>query len=213
MDKIKDIELGEDEIITSYDVTALFTCIPPTEAIKITKKCLEEDNNLANRTTWSIDHIIEAEQLCLDTTYFSNNGQFYRQLHGCSMGNPISPIIANLVMEWFEQHTLETYQGVPPRLWLRYVDDTFVVINKHEQDNFFTHINSISNNIKFTQEKCTDNKLAFLDCHVQINNERKLTTVVYNRLKLINAYSLGHTTHLSTNLGLYATFTNALKLS
>ncbi|XP_072042909.1 uncharacterized protein [Amphiura filiformis] len=181
VDKIKDIELGDDEIITSYDVTALFTCIPPTEAIKITRQCLEEDSNLANRTTWTIDHIIEAEQLCLDTTYFSNNGQFYRQLYGCSMGNPISPIIANLVMEWFEQHALETYQGVPPRLWLRYVDDTFVIINRHEQDKFFTHINSISDNIKFTQEKCTDNKLAFLDCHVQINNERKLTTVVYRK--------------------------------
>ncbi|XP_072046801.1 uncharacterized protein [Amphiura filiformis] len=181
VDTIKDIELGDDEIITSYDVTALFTCIPPTEAIKITRQCLEEDSNLANRTTWTIDHIIEAEQLCLDTTYFSNNGQFYRQLYGCSMGNPISPIIANLVMEWFEQHALETYQGVPPRLWLRYVDDTFVIINRHEQDNFFTHINSISDNIKFTQEKCTDNKLAFLHCHVQINNERKLTTVVYRK--------------------------------
>ncbi|XP_072028434.1 uncharacterized protein [Amphiura filiformis] len=182
VDKIKDIELGDDEIITSYDVTALFTCIPPTEAIKITRQCLEEDSNLANRTTWTIDHIIEAEQLCLDTTYFSNNGQFYRQLYGCSMGNPISPIIANLVMEWFEQHALETYQVVPPRLWLRYVDDTFVIINRHEQDNFFKHINSMnSDNIKFTQEKCTDNKLAFLDCHVQINNERKLTTVVYRK--------------------------------
>ena len=37
VDKIKDIELSETEIITSYDVTALFTCIPPGDAVKIVK--------------------------------------------------------------------------------------------------------------------------------------------------------------------------------
>lgn len=87
MDKIKDIELGANEIITSYDVTALFTCIPPTEAVKITIECLEKDTTLKDRTDWSIDHIIEAEELCLETTYFSNNEQFYRQSYGFSMGH------------------------------------------------------------------------------------------------------------------------------
>ena len=79
------------------------------------------------------------------------------------------------------QHALESYTGVPPRLWLRYVDDTFVIINRNEQDNFCTHINSIDNNIKFTQEKCNDNKLAFLDCLVKINEKRKLSTIVYRK--------------------------------
>ena len=88
------------------------------------------------------------------------------------MGSPISPIIANLVMEWFEQHA---------RLWLRYVDDTFVIINRNEQDSFFTHINSINDNIKFTQEKCSDNKLAFLDCLVKIKDKHKLNTIVYRK--------------------------------
>ena len=181
VDKIKDIELSETEIITSYDVTALFTCIPPGDAVKIVKQCLERDTTLDERTDWTINHIIEAVQLCLDTTYFSNNGQIYKQLHGCSMGSPISPIIANLVMEWFEQHALESYLGTPPRLWLRYVDDTFVIINRNEQDSFFTHINSINDNIKFTQEKYSDNKLAFLDCLVKIKDNRKLNTIVYRK--------------------------------
>ena len=96
-------------------------------------------------------------------------------------GKPISPIIANLVMEWFEQHALESYSGIPPRLWLRYVDDTFVIINRNEQDSFFTHINSINDNIKFTQEKCSDNKLAFLDWLVKFSDKRKLNTVVYRK--------------------------------
>ncbi|XP_071848595.1 uncharacterized protein [Apostichopus japonicus] len=84
-------------------------------------------------------------------------------------------------MEWFEQHALNTYPRVPPKLWLRFVDDTFVITSKDEQDNFFTHINSINTNIKFTQEECHNNNLAFLDCLVQINPKRKLNTVVYRK--------------------------------
>ena len=29
------------------------------------------------------------------------------------MGSPMSPIIANLVMEWFEQNALESDSGIP----------------------------------------------------------------------------------------------------
>lgn len=43
------------------------------------------------------------------------------------------------------------------------------------------HINSINTNIKFTQEECHNNNLAFLDCLVQINPKRKLNTVVYRK--------------------------------
>ncbi len=121
--------------------------------------------------------IIEGVRICLETTYFSNNRRFYRQLHGCSMGSPL----ANLVMEHFEIHALETYQGTPPRIWLRYVDDTFVVIKQQEHDSFFRHTNIISNHIKFTQEKCSNNNLAFLDCNIEVTNGNILTTTVYRK--------------------------------
>ena len=164
----------DEVIITSYDVTTLFTSIPPNDAINITKEYLESDTTLKDRTALSIDDIIECVELCLQTTYFSNNGRYYRQMHGCSMGAPISPILANLVMEWFEQKALTSYTGTTPRLWLRFVDDTFVIINRNELEPFFKYINSINPNIKFTQEECTDGKLAFLDCLIKVDDERKL---------------------------------------
>ena len=63
-------------------------------------------------------------------------------------------------MEAFEQSVLKDYPGKAPKLWLRYVDDTFVVIDKSEADPFFKFINSVDPNIKCTQEECCDNKLA-----------------------------------------------------
>ncbi len=80
------------------------------------------------------------------------------------MGSPVSPIVVNLYMEKFERQALDSYTGVTPSHWYRYVDDTWAKLKKTEAEQFFTHINSIDNNIKFTQEPMINNQLAFLDC-------------------------------------------------
>ena len=49
------------------------------------------------------------------------------QIFGVAMGSPISVIVANLVMESIENKMLKDFAS-PPRIWLRYIDDTFVVL-------------------------------------------------------------------------------------
>ena len=41
------------------------------------------------------------------------------------MGFPVSPIVANLYMEYIKQNALTTAPN--PRFWQRYVDDTCVI--------------------------------------------------------------------------------------
>ncbi len=144
---------------------------------KVTRKCLENNTSLKERTTWTIDQILGV-QVCLEAAYFSSGGCFCRQLHGCSVGGPVSPILASLVMEHFGVHALESCWGAPPRVWLRCVDDTYVVIQQREQDYFFEHIDGISCHIEFAQEGCSSSGLAFLDCNIEVDNERGLTTAV-----------------------------------
>ncbi|XP_072023258.1 uncharacterized protein [Amphiura filiformis] len=78
------------------------------------------------------------------------------------MGSPCSPLVANAYMEYFEKRALSSAPH-PPRMWVRYVDDTFCVIKTSHVDEFTDHINSQDNNIKFTREEEEDGQLPFLD--------------------------------------------------
>ena len=49
------------------------------------------------------------------------------------MGSPLSPIIANLFMEDLEVRAMQL-AILRPSLWLRYVDDTFVIWPHGEEE-------------------------------------------------------------------------------
>ena len=57
----------------------------------------------------------------------------------CSMGSPVSPIVANLFMEDLEQRTMESAsEELRPALWKRSVDDTLEVIEEKWMNGLHT---------------------------------------------------------------------------
>ena len=56
------------------------------------------------------------------------------------MGSPVSPIVANLYMEYLEQKALCTAAN-PPGSGCRFVDDTFVIHKEANKQGFLQHIN------------------------------------------------------------------------
>ena len=67
---------------------------------------LSNDSTLEDRTTLSIAELTEA----LDLTYDST---IYKQVFGTPMGSPLSPIIADMVMEDLEQRALTIFPNPP----------------------------------------------------------------------------------------------------
>ena len=84
-----------------------------------------------------------------------------KQVHGCAMGSPVSPIVANLCMEVVEELAINT-STVAPRVWKRYVDDSFVIIKKDAVSSFHDALNSIDPKIAFTIEEENNGQISFL---------------------------------------------------
>ena len=127
------------------------------------KKKLEEDTELQNRTILPVNNILELLAFCLNNTYFVFKDTFYEQTKGAAMGSPISPIIANIFMEAFERKALATALH-PPRVWRRYVDDTWVIQQQEHKQQFLQHINTVDDSIQFTVEEAKDDgSIPFLD--------------------------------------------------
>ncbi|GJQ73860.1 hypothetical protein Trydic_g18797 [Trypoxylus dichotomus] len=90
------------------------------------------------------------------------------------MEAPLSLIIANIFMEDFETRALDSAK-YKPKLWLRYVNDSFVIWTHGEDKlhDFLSHLNSIHPKIKFTMESANQNQLPFL--HVLVIKKRNGT--------------------------------------
>ena len=173
-------QLPSTEVLVSFDVVSLFTRVPTPLAVRVSRKRLENDPTLPQRTSLSVDEICSLLNLCLDATYLMFDGQVYQQVHGTAMGSPVSVIVANLVMEDIEERALSSFHA-PPRFWRRYVDDTCTALPRDLITSFHEHLNSIDRNIQFTVEKESDGQLPFLDVLVTREEDGTISTSVYRK--------------------------------
>lgn len=154
--KIQQHTVASDEIMVSFDVKSLFT--------SIANERLQKDQDLAESTNMSISNIMKLLEFVLNHNYFKHDAIHYKQIFGCAMGSPISPVIADLVMEEIEETAIATAPH-PPKWWFRCVDDSHTCLKKDQVDEFHQHLDSINPSIQFTLE-LEDTKgqgLPFLD--------------------------------------------------
>ena len=166
--------------MVSFDVESLFTNVPIEGAVKAALCKLENDPGLADRTNLTPTQIADLLNFVLRSTYFQYNGSIYEQKDGAAMGSPVSAVIANLYMEEFEERAIAT-ATYKPKIWKRYVDDTFTVLGKDYVDGFLQHLNSQQPTIRFTMEIEKDNTIPFLDTSVSRDSNGLLTTTVYRK--------------------------------
>ena len=134
------------------------------EVLSLIKEILNQER-LKDRCELSVDQSTTLLEICLTITSFSYNGVFYKLKKVAAMGSPVSPIVANLTIEHFEERSTRKAPH-PPYIWLRYVDDTFTVLQESEVEHFTQHLICMDEYIKFTVEIGRNNTLALLETYI-----------------------------------------------
>ena len=186
--RIQDLVLDPGDLLVSFDVESLFTKVPILDTVNIVTDILT-----ANNQPLSYADMVEK---CLSSAYFQFRGKFYEQVSGAAMGSPLSPVVANIFMEAFEQQILESC-SFKPKCWFRYVDDTFVIWphGRKELDTFLQFLNTQHPDIRFTMEVEANDCLPFLDVLVTRNTNGTLDHSVYRKPTHTDRYLNGFSHH------------------
>jgi hypothetical protein len=62
------------------------------------------------RSVLQVEAIIRLLEVCLRTTYFQVDDNFFQQKDGMAMGSSLSPFVSNICMEHFEKLALDWAQ-------------------------------------------------------------------------------------------------------
>ena len=164
--------------MVSFDVVSLFTNIPLLETIEIIVKRAFKDNSTFHG--FKKKDFVKLLKIATQQSHFHHLGLHFDQIDGVAMGSPLAPTFANFFMDEFETIHMEEFTNLGVKIWHRYVDDTFVLMEKYcDTEKLLTIMNSKHKNIKFTIENEVNKKIPFLDVLIRRQTEGFHTSVYH----------------------------------
>ena len=165
---------GKPRFLFSMDVKSLYTSIPHNEGLL----ALEHYLNLRSRLDPPTHVLLRLAELLLTSNCFTFNNRYFLQKRGVAMGSCLGPSYACLFMSYQEHLIFESYQGVFPDLYRRYIDDG-VGAASLERDELLQFINYICNfnpAIQYTYE-ISELTINFLDILLRTDGDSIVTSI------------------------------------
>ena len=175
---IRDLKVDKEYDMVSFDVSNLFTNVPLEFTIDLVLKKVY--NKKMVKTKLKRNELRELLMMCTKELHFVFNGKTYQQKDGVCMGSPLGPVLANVFMVHLEETIAPKLQTSMPT-WIRYVDDTFTLVQKGKLEEIIATLNNFHPNIKFTHEFEQNNEIPFLDVLVKKEDNGELQTGVYRK--------------------------------
>lgn len=123
-DVISGLDLDDHHTLCSFDVVSLFTNVPIELALEgINNRWKYKKLN----TKINQQEFILALRFVMSSTYFTFDHRMYKQTYGTPMGLPLSPIKADITMQYLELKALNALSFSLP-FYYRYVDDIILAI-------------------------------------------------------------------------------------
>lgn len=157
--KLSNTYVNDEFQLVSLDVISLFTNIPIELALD---SIANRWNHISGNCNIPKCEFILAVKFVLGSTVFTFNGVMYQQSFGTPMGSPLSPIIADIVLQDLERRALDRLSFTLP-FFVRYVDDLALAVPSSMVDHTLNTFNSFHTRLQFTVEKGEKNRLNFLD--------------------------------------------------
>lgn len=135
-----------------------------------------------------------AINLVLGSTYFSFNKIFYKQIFDSPMSSPLSPIIANIVLEDLEEKvpTIAVSFTILLQIYRRYITCCSARQFRFNIKNFQLFPWTVR--LQFTLEVGTENSLNFLDVSI-IVDEHRIIFDTYKKSTFSERYLNFHSQH------------------
>jgi predicted GIY-YIG superfamily endonuclease len=176
-DRLKSITVPPNSKLVSFDVQSLFTSIPTQEALSHAEEVLVK----AGTNQLLIPEVLMLMKICVDQNYFLFNGHYYKQKDGLAMGSPLSPLLAEVFMDKFEEKLFQSGNKLLKNIvyWFRYVDDILCCWTGTERqlDQFLEVLNSRHKSLNFTMERGVDQKINFLDLEIEIREDNHVFAI------------------------------------
>ena len=97
--------------------------------------------------------------------------KIYKQIDGVSMGSPLGPLLANVFMTELEKDIIQKLIDKKfIKFYIRYVDDTLLLVKDEDIDPILKELNSYNKNIRFTVDRFINEDVHFLEVKIHQNN-------------------------------------------
>ena len=111
------------------------------------------------------------------------------------MGSPISPLFADIVMDYLENYcssVLKRDFDCIPLFYYRYVDDTILCVHKEYNDTIINTFNSYDLNLQFIFELEKYKRIHFMNITLNKNSNMIITNCFHKQtsfVRIINYFS------------------------
>jgi len=160
MKKLSNLYIPDDCCLAFFDVISLFTNVPVVLIIEIIK---EKWPYIKAHSNLPLNEFILSIKFTLESTFFHFNNRVYNQTYDAPMGSPLSPVVADLILQRLESSILSDFT-YKPTFYYRYVDDIALCVPLFQLNSLLDKFNSFHNRLKFIMGiQREGDRLNFLD--------------------------------------------------
>lgn len=195
---IKNVKVPNGYMLISLDATSLYTNVHQDMCIAAIER---RWNMIENHTFLTKNQFIDAIKLITTESYFRYKDHYYLQKTGLAMGNSISGLLADMVMNDLETKTLKNLPFIVT-FYKRYVDDIIAVIPQREAQKMldeFNNYDQVHKKLQFTKEEECNRSINFLDMTLTIDNNGYIRSKWYQKAissgRYLNFQASNPTTH------------------